>query len=400
MIPTRVLRQNIKPKLDFSRVLKDLYGALSADSQKNSKNSLHENLSNFLEDNTRNRDYEGDIPSFKFNEDDNKSFPDLRKNSFATSFYANKVGDDVSADIKDPPKPKDKLIPENLAGAYLSKFFPDAVGGSSDKRTNILYYKTDNPFLLKEDFFLLLSDGSSSNTSTDKAGSHTIFSKRFSLGWKLESFEVIKARDSDVLEFAGGYFLMFKSHDLACAYFCDVINSAFEGQPFNLEFLDVTDEKKNKQLAHKFLEENLEFTKIRSDKVKGRIEHCGSIVSTIGESSPDLDPKQYSSEEILFIKSTIKDLPAMKRDQCVVVHNLPYSMTPVGIIHHFLWNFDLYPDHSKAVRLLLDDPVARYKCWVIGFDNNDDPKRFFRAYHGKYLEGNTNFPKVYVDILD
>lgn len=308
-------------------------------------------------------------------------------------------------------------------------------------RCNVLFHKTGDFCLLKHDFLGLLPSYSAQQQQQQlqNGGSNFLQRKKlFDVNWTEDSFSVVKARNDSYLSFAGGYYLIFKDHSHACAFIAETYGESLCGMPFEAEFYNVEREG-GRYLAHSILGEsinvqrrkvNRESDKLKSGQGQGQNQLAGAkkeeeeeyfisvesvdpnvkmaMESTIAVNETNKEHQQdqdflsnnkYTPEEQLFIELAVEKLPPIKRENCMVVYNLPRPLNRTGVIDHFLWDYDLYPDFSKAVQLLHNNETDMSHVWLVAFDNSEDPVRFLRRYHGKHLNNDVNHPKVFVEHL-
>lgn len=348
-------------------------------------------------------------------------------------------------------------MPLQLAPSYVARHFPrvltpapsspdktprynKGIGKGKDRalqhaaaaaaaRCNVLFHRTGDFCLLKQDFLGLLPSYSEQQQQQQQR------KKIFDVNWTEDSFSVVKARNDRYLSFAGGYYLIFKDHSHACAFIAETYGESLCGMPFEAEFYNVEREG-GKYLAHPILDESINVERRKMSTGRGELKqgqgpeqpagakkaeeeyHISvesvdpnvqmALESTVAanKTNQESQPEQgfqfsskHTPEEQLFIELAVEKLPPLRRENCVVVYNLPRPLTRTGVIDRFLWDYDLYPDFSKAVRLLHSNETDMSNVWLVAFDNPEDPVRFLRRYHGKHLNDDVNHPKVFVEHL-
>lgn len=361
----------------------------------------------------------------------------------------------TSRNLKNMPSPvsrnKQQRIPVSLSPSVVEKYHHYLIKSPFDK-SNVLEFKSQNPFLIKEDFFKLLRNLSieeqhphQQQLSSDTDCTTLVKSKQFDHSWKMLDFQLIKKRDPKFLEFDNVYYLKFPDFPTACGFLVECTNELIEGLPATFSFFNVknlinsTNEQDN--VSNMAISQLGEYLHVEKDtKTNGYIIDIRNkfdleyqrffekgmdpknILRETVQSQPDLSEKAKQSdneipmfEKIISINndnSGLQNINVISQDQanlnlqkfelktprnhCAVVYNLPYVYTSDDLLLKIFWEFDLFPVFQNSLILLNNDP----KVWLVVFDNDRDPKRFQRAYNNKWWNEDKTHPKVFVDVLD
>lgn len=254
------------------------------------------------------------------------------------------------------PKSDDLKIPIRFVNEYAEKYLGSLV---PLVKTNVVYYSSANVFLMKQDILGIFQKPEE---------------RKFDIDWTSDSFDLIKARDTRTLEFLNGYYLVFKDYSHACAFMIETFGSFLDSTTFQAEFQ--TPEVIIPHFAQPLLNEEI------------------SISYNGDETALTIHQKVPASV------ANVTDLPATKRQNGIIIYNMPYLINAKGVVDNFLWDFDLYPDPSLAVQKLFDNPQQRTVVWLVLFNNSQDPMRFSRIFHAKLLDKQQNYPRMFVELLE
>ena len=197
--------------------------------------------------------------------------------------------------------------------------------------SNLLYFRTRNQLLHSSDFKKLSDE---------------------------LPFEVLQARDSQLLTPKGGYYLLFGSFDHAAKYMYNTIGKTLNGVNFYTEMC--TPQAHVPYLKSRHLDES--FQVVEGDKF--------TLLN-------------YSSQ--------------VPRSHYAVVRGFPTFITR-STLENMLWQYDLSP--TDPIRCLSSDKVGKVSSWLIKFNNHLDPQRFVRRYNGKPFDNDANLPLVFASQMD
>lgn len=204
------------------------------------------------------------------------------------------------------------------------------------KSSNVLYVRSGDLSLVKEDFDNLISN------SVDLSEDYSLLGSGLSeKDPDLTDYIVIRSRHPDTLIKWIGYFLIFPTREAALKFHNAVSDANLCGQKISLDFVD--------------------------------------------PSKPNIHPP------------SLYEVPGVTRSMCALVSGLPSKMSSVSV-ERALFDYDLIADHKNAIVKLTGDKYQSESSWLIRFKNDNEPKRLRKKYHRRQWPGTNLLSSV--EVLD